>query len=63
MEDLSFEDYLIQKKIDKNLFLKSKPLVFEEWKQLFEQIHPDSFTAQKKFFINSIRREFLLTKE
>jgi len=60
MEDLSFEDYLIQKKIDKNLFLKYKPLVYEEWKQLFQQIHPDSFTAQKKFFINSIRREFLL---
>ncbi len=63
MEDLSFDNYLIQKKIDKTLFLKSKPLVFQEWKQLFEQIHPDSFTAQKKFFINSIRREFLLPKE
>lgn len=63
MEDLSFENYLIQKKIDKTLFLKSKPHVFEEWKQLFEQMHPDSFTAQKKFFINSIRREFLLPKE
>jgi hypothetical protein len=60
MEDLSFEDYLIQKKIDKTLFLKSKPLVYEEWKLLFQQIHPDSFTAQKKFLINSIRREFLL---
>ena len=63
MEDLSFEDYLIQKKIDKALFLKFKPLIFEEWKQLFEQIHPDSFTAQKKFFINAIRREFLLPKK
>ncbi len=63
MEDFSFEDYLIKKKIDKTLFLKFKPQVFEEWKRLFEQIHPDSFTAQKKFFINSIRREFLLPKD
>ncbi len=59
MELISFDEYLIQKKIDKNLFLKAKPQVFEEWKTLFEQVHPDSFTNQMKFHLNRIRREFL----
>jgi len=29
-------------------------------KDIFEQVHPNSFTEQKKFLINDIRRRFLL---
>ena len=42
------------------LFLQSDPERFREWKTIFEQVHPDSFTEQKKFLINPIRKRYLL---
>lgn len=58
---MTFEEYCIQKKIDIYRFEKSEPERFVEWKNLFEQVHPNSFTEQKKFLINQIRRRYLLT--
>jgi hypothetical protein len=63
MEEISFEEYLFKKKIDQKLFQKALPGVFNEWKTLFAEYHPDSFTAQKKFFVNKYRRLFLLKTE
>ena len=54
----TFEEYLTKKKIDSAEFHQAKPALWEEWKNLFEQVHPDSFTHQKLFLINNIRREF-----
>jgi len=59
-EELSFEAYCRKKKIDPDLFLQSEPVRYEEWKTIFEQVHPDSFTEQKKFLINPIRKKYLL---
>jgi hypothetical protein len=59
-EELSFEAYCRKKKIDPDLFLQSDPVRFEEWKTIFNQVHPDSFTEQKKFLINPIRKKYLL---
>lgn len=59
-EELSFEEYCRKKKIDPDLFLQSDPDRFREWKYIFEQVHPDSFTEQKKFLINPIRKKYLL---
>jgi ABC-type bacteriocin/lantibiotic exporter with double-glycine peptidase domain len=55
---MSFEEYLDSKKIDLVQFSKEEPKLFQEWKQTFEQVHPNSFTAQKLYLINSIRRKF-----
>jgi len=55
---MTFEEYLDSKKIDKDQFSKQQPEVYNEWKNLFEQLHPNSFTAQKLYLINSIRRKF-----
>lgn len=60
---MSFEEYLISKKIDQIAFQKAEPDRFLEWQKLFNLIHPDSFTAQKKFLINPIRRKYLLSIE
>jgi hypothetical protein len=60
VEALLFEAYCRKKKIDPDLFLQSDPERYQEWKTLFEQIHPDSFTEQKKFLINPIRKQYLL---
>jgi hypothetical protein len=59
-EELSFEAYCRKKKIDPALFLQSDPDRFREWKTIFEQVHPDSFTEQKKFLLNPIRKLYLL---
>lgn len=53
---MNFEDFLTQKKINSASFFAKEPARWQEWKLLFEQIHPESFVAQKKFLINKIRR-------
>ncbi|MFN8355347.1 MAG: hypothetical protein U0Y10_12905 [Spirosomataceae bacterium] len=57
---MTFEAYLQSKKIDQEAFERAEAERYHEWKQLFEQVHPESFTAQKKFLINSMRRKYLL---
>jgi len=57
---MTFEEYLAAKKIDTNAFSQYEPERFQEWKHLYAQLHPESFTAQKKFLINDTRRKFLL---
>jgi hypothetical protein len=56
---LLFEEYLAQKKIDVGLFLQAEPVRYAEWAREFEQMHPDSFTVQKKFLLNDTRRKYL----
>lgn len=55
---MTFAEYLTQKKINAQAFQQAEPERFKEWEQLFGQVHPDSFTAQKKFLINPIRRKY-----
>lgn len=57
---MTFDEYLISKKINGASFKANEPDRFNEWKKLFESVHPESFTAQKKFLINPIRRKYLL---
>ncbi|AFK01598.1 hypothetical protein Emtol_0444 [Emticicia oligotrophica DSM 17448] len=57
---MTFEEYLLSKKIDANKFMKSEPERFAEWRRLFAEMHPESFTSQKKFLINPTRRKYLL---
>jgi hypothetical protein len=58
---MTFSEYLISKKINENAFEKAEKERFEEWKKLFEKIHAESFTMQKKFFLNPTRRKYLLS--
>lgn len=58
----AFENYLSVKKIDSESFKKAEPELWEKWKVLFEQIHPESFTAQKLFLINAVRRRYPIQK-
>lgn len=57
---MNFEEYLISKKIDGAAFRATEPNVWNEWNRLFEEMSPASFTAQKLYLINSIRRKYLL---
>jgi hypothetical protein len=60
---VDFEAYLISKKIDSAEFLKAEPDLWNSWKIEFDQMHPASFTAQKLYLINPIRRKYLLKQE
>lgn len=63
MDQTDFEAYLKGKKIDADAFRKARPEQFDSLEKVFDQVHPDSFTAQKLFLINPIRREFRLVEE
>jgi hypothetical protein len=60
---VDFEAYLISKKIDSAKFLQAEPDLWASWKVEFEQMHPASFTAQKLYLINPVRRKYLLQQE
>jgi len=55
-----FEEYLTQKNIDAEKFLWGSPEQFQALKVVFNQLNPESFTAQKKFLINPLRRKYPL---
>ena len=54
-----FHLYLISKKIDPSSFEQGDKLLFQEFERAFVQSHPASFTAQKLFMLNKLRRKFL----
>jgi len=60
---VDFEAYLLSKKIDAAAFLRQEPQMWNTWKREFDQIHPKSFTAQKLYLINPVRRKYPLTIE
>jgi hypothetical protein len=62
MEIKDFNSYLNDKKIDAQAFRQAEPKQWEGLKKLYEQVSPSSFTAQKLFLINPIRRKFPLKK-
>jgi hypothetical protein len=57
---VSFEEYLVSKKIDASAFKNAEPARWSEWEMEFGQVHPNSFTQQKLYLINPIRRKYPL---
>lgn len=55
-----FEAYLRSKKIDPVKFKSAEKVQFEAFEKLYNQVHPESFTQQKLFLINKIRRQYIL---
>ena len=51
---------MIDKKIDSVAFKKGDAELWNDFKNQFEQMHPKSFTAQKLFLLNNVRRKYLL---
>lgn len=63
MEHPDFKTWLKQKKIDPKSFASAEMERFMELKKLYDQVHPNSFVAQKLFLINKIRRMYPLQEE
>ena len=57
---MTFSEYCTSKKIDPAKFKSGDNKLWAELKGVFNQMHPNSFTAQKKFLINGTRRRFKL---
>jgi len=57
---MKFEEYLVSKKIDSQAFKSAEPDRWSEWNNLFDQMSPASFTAQKLYLINPLRRKYKL---
>ncbi len=57
-----FHLYLISKKIDPSAFEQGEKALYQEFERAFTHIHPASFTAQKLFLLNKLRRKFLYEK-
>ena len=57
---MTFEEYLITKKIDSAAFKAAEPARWKEWNDLFDRVSEQSFTAQKLYLINPSRRKYLL---
>jgi len=60
---MSFEEYLREKKIDALSFKNNEPERWHEWNTIFVELSPASFTAQKLYLINPIRRKYPLKSE
>lgn len=58
-----FATYLTGKRIDSEKFEKGDPTTYSEYQEQFEQMHPASFTSQKLFIINNLRRSYPITDE
>lgn len=60
MASVTFEEYLVSKKIDSDAFRAAEADRWQQWKTEFEKMHPSSFTAQKLYLINPTRRKYPL---
>lgn len=60
---MTFEAYLNSKKINSQLFREKEPEIWALWEREFSQMHPNSFTAQKLYLLNPVRRKYLLKPE
>jgi hypothetical protein len=59
---VDFEEYLRSKKIDPVAFRAREPERWSEWKAIFDQVSPASFTTQKLYLINPTRRKYPLAE-
>lgn len=57
---MTFEEYLTSKKIDSIALKQAEPVLWQEWNELFDQVSPASFTSQKLYLINPVRRKYPL---
>jgi len=60
---MSFEEYLLSKKINALAFKSADPEQWEKWQQEFSRIHPNSFTTRNLYLINPIRRKYPLREQ
>lgn len=60
---MTFEEFLIKKKIDLAQFQNAEPVLFSEFRKHYSHMGPKSFDHTKKFLFNKLRRAYHLKEE
>jgi len=59
---MTFEEDLTKKRVDVAAFAAGDPDRFAEWRQMYAQMHPNSFYISVKMVLNDVRRRFWLAE-
>ena len=60
---MTFEEYLIKKRINKVAFEAGEPARYVAWQEMYEQMHPNSFYIAVKMQVNNVRLRYHLAEE
>ncbi len=55
---MTFEEYLISKKISPETFFQKNREEFLQFKTEFEKMNPVTFDQKKKYLVNDLRRKY-----
>jgi len=59
---MTFEEDLTKRRIDVAAFATGEPDRFAEWREMYAQMHPNSFYISVKMVLNDVRRKFWLAE-
>jgi len=59
---MEFDEFCKKKKIDPEKFRSKEPMRWGEFSLVFSQVSPESFTQQKKFLLNDLRKLYPFTE-
>ncbi|MDX5443978.1 MAG: hypothetical protein LPJ89_09385, partial [Hymenobacteraceae bacterium] len=60
--NMTFEEFLAKKRIDNAAFETGEPERYWQWKEMYAQMHPNSFLIQVKMIINDVRLRYHLAE-
>jgi hypothetical protein len=59
---MTFEEFLVKRKIDAAAFRQHNEPLFTDWQNRYAQMHPNSFFVSVKMVINDVRRQYHLAE-
>lgn len=59
---MTFEEDLTKRRIDTAAFAAGDPARYAQWKEMYTQMHPNSFYVSVKMVLNDVRRKFWLAE-
>jgi hypothetical protein len=62
-QKMTFEEYLVKKRINKAAFAAGDPARFAAWADMYAQMHQNSFNIATKMVINDVRLRYHLKEE
>lgn len=60
---MTFEEYLIKKRINRDAFAAEDPGRYQAWESMYAQMHPNSFYVAVKMVLNNVRLRYHLREE
>jgi hypothetical protein len=60
---MTFEEYLVKKRINREVFAAEDPGRYKAWESMYAQMHPNSFYVAVKMVLNNVRLRYHLREE